>query len=103
MQTTQPSWMLSRRDPSEVTVKTVHVVQTIPVRDGRGEILGWVRADPLSDGLSPSDRVYLRDGSAPRQVEAAARIAMNPCLLYPTRESAVDDGLAGLRARRPLG
>jgi hypothetical protein len=35
----------------------------------------------------------LRDGSAFGQADAAARIALHPTLLFPTREEAVRDGI----------
>ena len=39
----------------------------------------------------------LRDGSACGQAEAAERLALNPSLLYPTRDEAVRASLARLR------
>jgi hypothetical protein len=79
-------------------MNTVFAVRTLPVRDAHGAILGWVRADMLADGTRPTDMVVLRDGSALGQAEAAERIALDLGLLYPTREEAVRDGLARLRA-----
>jgi hypothetical protein len=78
-------------------MKTVYVVQTIPVRDAGGAVIGWVRADPLVDGTRPTDTVILRDGAACGQAEAARRIARDPGLLYSSRDEAVRDGLARLR------
>jgi hypothetical protein len=52
----------------------------------------------LADGTKPTDMVFLRDGSACGQAEAAERIARDPSLLYPTRDEAVRDGLVSLRA-----
>ena len=63
-----------------------------------GAIIGWVRADLLADGTKPTDLVLLRDGSACGQAEAAERLALDPSLLYPTRDEAMRDGLARLRA-----
>ena len=62
-----------------------------------GAIIGWV-ADLLADGTKPTDLVFLRDGSACGQAEATERLALDPSLLYPTRDEAVRDGLARLRA-----
>lgn len=39
----------------------------------------------------------LRDGSECGQAEALERLALDPGLLYPTREEAVQDGIARLR------
>lgn len=78
-------------------MKTVYAVRTIPVRDSEGAIAGWVRTDMFADGTKPTDLVVLRDGSAWSQAEAAQRIAMDPTLLYRTRDEAVKDGLARLR------
>jgi hypothetical protein len=54
--------------------------------------------DVLADGTKPTDMVMLRDGSAHGQAEAANRVALNPALLFATREEAVQEGLARLRA-----
>lgn len=78
-------------------MKTVYAVRAIPVRDARGSVLGWVRADPFADGTNPTDMVILRDGSACGQAEAADRLSLDPGLLYPTRAEAVREGLARLR------
>jgi hypothetical protein len=78
-------------------MKTVYTVRAIPARDAFGAIIGWVRADAFAAGTSPTDTVVLRDGSACGQAEAALRTALDPSLLYPTREEAVKDGLARLR------
>lgn len=79
-------------------MKTVYAVQTLPVRDAKGVIIGWVRADLFADGTQPTDVVILRDGSPCGQAEAAERLAADPGLLYRTRDEAVRDGLARLRA-----
>lgn len=84
-------------------METVYVVPTVPVRDQRGRILGWVRTDILADGTSPSDMIFLRDGSACGQAEAAERIAADPALLYRTRAAAVQDGLQRLRTADASG
>lgn len=90
-------------------MKTIYAVRTLPVRDAKGAIVGWVRADMLADGTKPTDMVIFRDGSSCGQAEAAARLAANPGLLYPTREEAVWDGIARLRKAdasgesKPLG
>ena len=78
-------------------MSNVYVVSSVPVRDERGVVAGWVRADVLADGTLPSDVVFLRDGSVCSQTEAVKRIAENPGLLYPTRAEVVRDGLARLR------
>jgi hypothetical protein len=77
-------------------LKIAYAVSTLPVRDAHGAIVGWVRADPFADGTKPTDTVVLRDGSVSGQAEAAQRIALDPSLLYPTRDAAVQDGLARL-------
>jgi len=41
--------------------------------------------------------VYLRDGSAYGQAEAAERISLDLGLLYPTHDEAVQAGIANLR------
>ena len=79
-------------------MNTVYAVRALPVRDALGTIIGWVRADLLADGMKPTDVVFLRDGSACGQAEAAERLTLDPSLLYPTREEAVRAGLAILRA-----
>lgn len=79
-------------------MSTVYVVRTLPVRDAMGAVIGWVRADPFADGTKPTDLVLLRDGSACSQADAAARLAIDPSLLYPTRHDAVREGIAHLRA-----
>jgi hypothetical protein len=79
-------------------VNTVYAVQSLPVLDMKGAVIGWVRADLLADGTKPSDIVILRDGSACGQADAAERVARDPSLLYPTRDEAVREGLANLRA-----
>ncbi len=79
-------------------MNTVYAVRTLPVRDVKGAIIGWVRADLFADGTKPTDMVLLRDGSACGQSEAAKRLALDPSLLYPTRDEAALDGLARLRA-----
>lgn len=79
-------------------MKTVFAVRTLPVRDASGAVLGWVQADIVADGTKATDMVVLRDGSALGQSEAVERIARDLGLLYRTREEAVRDGLAGLRA-----
>jgi hypothetical protein len=78
-------------------MNTLYAVRTLPVRDVKGDIIGWVRADLLADGTKPTDLVFLRDGSACGQAQAAARLTLDPSLLYPTRDEAVRDGLARLR------
>lgn len=91
-------------------MNTVHVVRTIPVLDADGSVRGWVRAGLLADGSSPTDQVFLRDGTACGQAEALERLASDSGLLYSTRDEAVRDGLARLRkaeakasrARKPL-
>jgi hypothetical protein len=92
-------------------MNTVHVVRAIPVRGDDGSVQGWVRADLLADGNSPTDRVFLRDGRACGQAEALERLASDSELLFSTREEAVRDGIARLskadttasRARKPVG
>lgn len=84
-------------------MKTVFAVRTLPVTDVNGAVLGWVRADMFADGTKPTDMVVLRDGSAAGQREAAERIARDLTLLYPTRDEAVRDGLAQLRAADARG
>jgi hypothetical protein len=79
-------------------MNTVYAVRALPVRDMEGAVIGWVRADVVADGTKPTDLVFLRDGSACGQAEAADRLAVDPSLLYPTRGEAVRDGLARLRA-----
>ena len=78
-------------------MKTLYAVRAIPVRDTNGAVIGWVRGDLLADGTKPTDLVFLRDGSACGQVEAAERVAFDAGLLYGTREEAVADGIARLR------
>lgn len=83
---------------------SVYVVWAIPVRSAAdGSIGGWVRVDVLSDGGSPDDEIYLRDGSACGQAEAITRISADPGLLYPTKAEAVRDGIARLRAAEKAG
>jgi len=41
--------------------------------------------------------VFLRDGSACGQADAAERVALDPSLLYMTRDEAEREGLARLR------
>jgi hypothetical protein len=79
-------------------MNTVYAVRALPVRDMKGAVIGWVRADVLADGTKPMDLVFLRDGSACGQAEAAERLALDPGLLYRTRDEAVQDGLARLRS-----
>jgi hypothetical protein len=79
-------------------MNTVYAVQTLPVLDMQGGVIGWVRADVFADGMKLTDLVFLRDGSACGQAEAAGRLALDPSLLYRTRDEAVHDGLARLRA-----
>ena len=79
-------------------MNTVYAVRTLPVRDVKGAIVGWVRGDMFADGTKPTDLVFLRDGSACGQADAAARVLLDPSLLYPTRDEAVRAGLARLRA-----
>jgi len=78
-------------------MKNVYVVRAVPVRDEAGAIAGWVRVDPFTDGTSASDLVFLRDGSACGQADAAKRIADDPALLYRTEDEAVRDGIDRLR------
>jgi hypothetical protein len=78
-------------------MKTVYAVRAIPVRDRNGAVLGWVRADVFADGTKSTDMVILRDGSACGQAEAIGRLALDPGLLFPTRDEAVRGGLAKLR------
>lgn len=78
-------------------MKNVYVVRAVPVRDEEGAIAGWVRVDPLADGTSASDLVFLRDGSACSQADAMKRIAEEPTLLYGTRDEAVREGIDQLR------
>lgn len=78
-------------------MKNVYVVRAVPVRNGGSEIAGWVRVDPLADGTSVSDLVFLRDGSACSQVDAITRLAEDPALLYQTEDEAVRDGFDRLR------
>jgi hypothetical protein len=84
-------------------MKAVYAVRTVPVVGPDGTDLGWVRADPFADGSSPTDVLYLRDGSACDQSVALARIAADRSLLYRTREEASRDGLARLRAADRTG
>jgi hypothetical protein len=79
-------------------MNTFYAVRALPVRDIKGVVIGWVRADLLADGTSPMDLVFLRDGSACGQAVAAERLALDPSLLYATRDEAVREGLARLRA-----
>lgn len=78
-------------------MRNVFAVRTLPVRDAEGGIAGWVRADLLADGTTPTDMIILRDGSAYGQAEAMERINADRSLLYPTREEAARHGLARLR------
>jgi len=78
-------------------MKTVYIVRAIPVKDEGGIVRGWVRADLLADGTSPTDTVLLRDGSAWGQAEALERLTSDPGLLYETKAEAVRDGFARLR------
>lgn len=78
-------------------MRTVYVVSTVPVRDANGIVVGWVRVDVLADGSRPTDVVYLRDGSAYGQDDAARRVTADLSLLWPTRDEAVRDGIARLR------
>ena len=64
----------------------------------KGAVIGWVRGSLLANGTKPTNVVFLRDGSACGQAEAGERLALDPSLLYPTRDEAVRDGLARLRA-----
>lgn len=68
-----------------------------PFATAEGSSKVGFRADPFADGLKPTDSVFLRDGSTCGQAEAGERIALNPALLYATRDEAVHDGLARLR------
>jgi hypothetical protein len=77
-------------------VNTVNAVRAIPVRADDGSVQGWVRADLLADGSSPTDRVFLRDGTACGQAEALGRLASDAGLLFRTRDEAVRDGLVRL-------
>ena len=79
-------------------MNTVYAVRALPVRDVKGAVIGWVRADLLADGTKPTDLVFLRDGSACGQADAAERLALDSSLLYPTRHEAVREGLTRLRA-----
>lgn len=79
-------------------MKTVYVVSSVPIMDRAGEIIGWVRVDVFADGSSANDAVYLRGGTTCGQAEAIERVAKDPSLMYPTREAAVRDGIARLRA-----
>lgn len=79
-------------------MNTVYAVRTIPVRNVKGAVIGWVRADVLADGTKPTDLVFLHDGSSCGQADAAERLALDPSLLYPTRDEAVREGLARLRS-----
>lgn len=78
-------------------MKTVYAVQTIPVREVGGALMGWVRVDLVADGTKPTDVVYLRDGRAYGQAEALRLVTRDPGLLFPTRAEAARDGLARLR------
>lgn len=78
-------------------MKNVYVVRTLPVRDIAGNIAGWVRADPFSDGTKHTDMVILRDGRAYGQAEAMERITVDRSLLYATEDEATRDGLTRLR------
>lgn len=78
-------------------MSNVYVVRAVPVRDQAGAVAGWVRVDVLSDGTSPSDLVFLRDGSACGQADAMKRVAEDPTLLYQTEDEAVRDGIDRLR------
>lgn len=77
--------------------RNIYAVQTAPVRDEAGAIAGWLRTDPLADGSSPTDTVFLRDGSSCGQAEAMRRVQLDRTLLYSTDEEAVLDGIARLR------
>jgi hypothetical protein len=79
-------------------MNNIYVVRTVPVRDERGAVAGWVRVDLVADGSLSSDLVFLRDGSACTQADAVERIAENPALLYRTEDEAVRDGIDRLRA-----
>jgi hypothetical protein len=78
-------------------MSTLYVVQSIPVRDQGGAVVGWARVDTTAKGPDPRNTIYLRDGSASPEAEALQRIGVDPTLLYPTREEAVLDGIARLR------
>ena len=78
-------------------MNTVYAVRALPVRDVKGAVIGWVRADLLSDGTKPTDLVFLSDGSACGQADAAECLALDPSLLYPARDEAVREGFASLR------
>jgi hypothetical protein len=84
-------------------MKTVYAVRTLPVRDAGGVIRGWVRVDVLADETSSDSLVFLRDGTACGQAEAMRRIASDLGLLYPTRDEAVREGIARLRAADAMG
>lgn len=79
-------------------MNTVYAVQTLPVRDAKRAVIGWVCADLSADGTQPTDLVFLRDGSACGQADAADRLARDPSLLYATRDEAVRAGFARLQA-----
>ena len=81
-------------------MNTIYAVRALPVRDLKGAVIGWVRADLLAGGANPTDLVFLSDGSACGQADAAERLAFDPSLLYRSPHEAVRDGLARLRAAK---
>ena len=91
------------RDDWRRHMKTVYAVRTIPVRDGGGVILGWVRVDIRADETRSDDLIILRDGTACGEAEAMGRVAADPGLLYPTRAEAVREGIARLRSAEARG
>ena len=78
-------------------MRSVYLVRAIPACDTTGKITGWVRVDIFADGTQATDGAILRDGSMCGQVEALARIAADPTLLYATEAEAICDGVARLR------
>jgi hypothetical protein len=78
-------------------LETVYAVRTLPVRDTSGAIRGWVRADVLADGSSPSNLIILRGGVAMSQADALEACNRDPSLLFRTRDEAVTDGIDRLR------
>ena len=42
-------------------MNTVYAIRALLVRDVKGTVIGWIRADPLADGTKHTDLVFLRD------------------------------------------
>ena len=83
-----------------LTMNSVYAVRTLPVRDDKGAVIGWVRSDPLADGTKPTDLVFLRDGSACGQTDAAERLVRPEPALSDARRGRASGPRAPARTRR---